>query len=287
MSQAKNDNTHIGIVIIMYNPKNEDIQHIQSLSEHYNGCIVDNSDTPFTKLSSIGNMHYICNHANLGIAEAQNIGVRYLIENYDIHYFVFIDQDSRIESDYPQRIVNAFKEISIHKKLAMLGPKLIHKDNRQEYHSVIHKDKVSDDGMFIPRRDVISSGSCISRQAFNEIGLYDSRLFIDDVDYEWGWRAQAHGYVCGISPKVSIFHKVGQKELRIGKYIIIISASFRYYYQYRNYFWLLRKKYVPLQWKINMGIKYSLRFIYFPVIVEKGFERWKYMCRGIKDGIKG
>ena len=277
----------VAIIIILYNPKDGDFAHAKKLAEKYDGCIVDNSDVPFTSDSHVGKMHYICNHCNLGIAEAQNIGIRKLMPKSDVKFFIFLDQDSRIPAEFPLQMADAFQRIANRRKLAILGPRVIHKESQEAYESAFHKDIKTDDGLFIPRRDVISSGSCISREALEDIGLYDERLFIDAVDYEWCWRAEAQGYECGITPHVSIQHKVGRKEFHIGKYIVIISAPVRYYYQYRNYFWLLRRKYVPLQWKITIGIKYTLRFFYFPLFVDGGRACWKYMCRGIKDGIKG
>ena len=44
---------------------------------------------------------------------------------------------------------------------------------------------------------------------------------------------------------------------------------------------------LPVQWKISYGVKFFARFFYFPFVVENGRECWKYMWRGIKEGIKG
>lgn len=94
------------------------------------------------------------------------------------------------------------------------------------------------------------------------------------------------GFICGVTPVVSITHKVGQKELRIGRQVVIISRPFRYFYQYRNYLWLLRRKYVPLQWKVALGVKLSLRILYFPFCVRNGKEIEKNMFKGIWSGLR-
>ncbi|MBO7116779.1 MAG: glycosyltransferase family 2 protein [Prevotella sp.] len=274
------------IIIVLYHPTEEDITHIKELAETVEGVVVDNSDKPSVSGHQIGKMTYFSNGANLGIAEAQNIGLHHILENSDATHVVFLDQDSRVPVDFPQQMADAFQRIASKRRLAILGPRIIHKESQEVYKSVIHHDTVTDDGWFIRRRDVISSGSCISREALDHVGFMDSSLFIDAVDYDWCWRAEAMGYECGITPHVTIRHQVGKKEFHIGKYLVIISAPFRYYYQYRNYFWLLRRKYVPLQWKIATGVKYTARFIYFPLLVKGGRDCWKHMCRGIKDGIK-
>ena len=274
----------IAVIIVLYNPSEDDICNARNIARNYRGVIVDNSEKPFTADKKIERMHYICNRANKGIAEAQNTGIRIMMQE-GVDYFVFLDQDSRTEEDYPSRIVEAFiKACTEHRNLAMLGPTVKRKDNGKEYKSAIHKDKYVSEN-FIPRRDVISSGCCISADAVRTVGINDERLFIDYVDYEWCWRAESKGLVCGITPNISIAHKVGQREIKIGRQIVIISKPFRYFYQYRNYLWLLRRKYVPLQWKIAIGIKFSMRLIYFPLFVKGGFECWKNMIKGIIKGI--
>lgn len=272
----------IAIVIVLYNPSKLDIENVKRLAAYNRGIVVDNSLTPSIDGTSIGNLQYICNKKNLGIAEAQNIALRQILQE-DYEYIVFIDQDSRISTDYAKRIQYEFTR-NVNKNLAIIGPTVIHKENKDEYKSIIHNYDYDCLG-FSQRRHIISSGSCISTQALREIGLFDGSLFIDYVDFEWCWRAYAKGYKCGITNKIEIEHKVGQRELSLGKYKIILSSPERYFYQCRNYFWLIRKKYVPLQWKIATGIKLILRFIYFPILVKGGWTCWKYMAKGIKKGI--
>ena len=138
---------------------------------------------------------------------------------------------------------------------------------------------------FIPRRDVISSGSCVDIDTLKKVGLNDSALFIDFVDFEWCWRAQKLGFICGITANICIEHKVGSNEISIGNHHVIISSPIREYYSYRNYQWLVRRNYVPLQWKIAQGVKQFLRFLYFPFVVKNGRKHCKYMILGFKDGI--
>ena len=61
----------IAVITILYNPRPTDLDHICQLAEHYRGVVVDNSATPSFATGQIGQMDYIFNHGNLGIAEAQ------------------------------------------------------------------------------------------------------------------------------------------------------------------------------------------------------------------------
>lgn len=281
-----NNTTHIYLVIVLYHPQEEDLRYFEHLGCTYQGCIVDNSEEAATGFSP-GKLQYICNHRNLGIAEAQNIALEQFFHHSDCTHVVFFDQDTRINTDYPKLIVKAFQDVQQSvPRLALLGPTVRRLHSGEEYRSVIHRDHVIQHN-FIQRRDVISSGCCISKDNLQKIGFNDSRLFIDYVDYEWCWRAEDSGYVCGITPHVSISHKVGHRELRFPfGYRVILSAPVRYFYQYRNFIWLSRRKYVPWQWKMATGLKQAARLLYFPLFVKGGRERFRYMVKGILAGIK-
>jgi rhamnosyltransferase len=280
---AGNENT--AVVIVLYNPTAEDLAFVGSMAASHDGVVVDNSPAPLTDSGAIGRMRYLHEPANVGIAKAQNDALDILKRQPQTSYYVFLDQDSRVGADYPQQIADEFARMrNTTGNLALLGPTVRHKDDGEEYRSAFHKYQQLGDGLEI-RREIISSGSCMSREALETVGANDASLFIDYVDFEWCWRAKAKGLVCGITPRVSILHQVGNRELALGKYKVILSAPNRYFYQYRNYLWLVRRKYVPLQWKLVMGCKYALRLIYFPLCVNGGKRCWKHMLKGMQAGL--
>lgn len=259
--------TQIAVIIVLYHPSAEDVAFAAHMGELYHTVVVENTLD------------------NKGIAEAQNQGLRALQDRKDTTHVVFLDQDSRVADDYPLAIAREFDRIAQTRRLAMLGPSVQNLQTGKEYKSVIHQDQTTADG-FIPRREVISSGGCTTREVLEQVGLNDSKLFIDYVDFEWCWRASAKGYVCGVTTNLAISHQVGQKSISIAGYLIIISAPGRYFYQFRNYLWLARRKYVPLQWKIATGIKHAARMFYFPLFVHSGGQCWKNMVKGIFAGLK-
>lgn len=275
------------LVIVLFHPTDDDIRHLEHVSQLYPGVIVDNSENRCFESDQVNLMDYIFLGGNTGIAHAQNVGIERLLKESESDYIVLMDQDSRWEDDYAQRITEEYEAL-LQKgiKLSALGPTVYRRKTGEEYQSIIHKKQYLNDD-FILRPHIIASGCCIRKALFKEVGVFEDALFIDFVDDEWCWRARTHGYVCGITPHLSLQHAIGQKELHIGKYVIIVSAPFRHYYLYRNYLTLVRRHYVPLQWKISYGIKFFARFFYYPLILDNGMAYWKYMWRGIKDGIKG
>lgn len=265
--QPMTESRQIAVVIVTYHPSAEDTAFVAHMGELYHTVVVDNTND------------------NKGIAEAQNQGLRALLDQEGTTHVVFLDQDSRVADDYPLAIAREFDRIAQNRRLAMLGPTVKNAGTAQEYKSVIHHDHITSEG-FVTRREVISSGGCTTIDCLKAVGLNDSRLFIDYVDFEWCWRANAKGYVCGITPNLTISHQVGHKSVNLLGYLIIISAPIRYFYQFRNYLWLLRRNYVPLQWKIATGIKSVARLIYFPLFIKQGGLCWKYMVKGIVAGLK-
>ena len=275
-------NEKVAVIIVLYNPDTNDIDNVRRIAQYNVGFVVDNSLIPFMDGETIGNMSYICNKANIGIAKAQNVALREILKG-DYEYVVFLDQDTRVAVDYPLQIAMEFSRID-NGRLAVLGPQVVNAVTGGQYASAIHKYEISENG-FSLRKHIISSGSCMSINALKDVGLMWGELFIDYVDFEWCWRAASKGYQCGVTSHLQISHHVGQRELSIGKYKVIISAQQRYFYQYRNFIWLIQKKYVPLQWKCATCVKFLLRLVYFPILVNGGLKYWNNMIKGLKAGI--
>ena len=272
----------ISVIIILFHPSADDIENVKDISSRYNGVVCDNSETASLPGDMINKMKYVPNYKNLGIAAAQNKAIK-MSEN--AKYIVFLDQDSRLTPDYPTRIVTEYiKTKEQFPKLCILGPVLKNGRSDGEYKSDIHKDKYLSDTI-IYSDIIIASGACVSTDILRKVGLNEERLFIDLVDSEWCWRADAMGYFCAKTTNVTIVHTMGRKLIKIWIYNDLMSAPFRYYYQTRNYLWMLPRKYVPRQWKINNGIKYIIRFFYLP-FTKNGFKSWKYFCKGVFDGIR-
>ena len=275
-------NEKVAVIIVLYNPDTNDIDNVRRIAQYNVGFVVDNSLIPFMDGETIGKMSYICNKANIGIAEAQNVALREILKG-DYEYVVFLDQDTRVAVDYPLQIAMEFSRID-NGRLAVLGPQVVNAVTGGQYASAIHKYEISENG-FSLRKHIISSGSCMSINALKDVGLMWGELFIDYVDFEWCWRAASKGYQCGVTSHLQISHHVGQRELSIGKYKVIISAQQRYFYQYRNFIWLIQKKYVPLQWKCATCVKFLLRLVYFPILVNGGLKYWNNMIKGLEAGI--
>lgn len=167
------------------------------------------------------NVEIIQNLANLGIAAAQNIGIRKAKELL-CDYVVFFDQDSDISGKFVEGLLSEYKRLQmIYSHLATLGPRVINKSTGEFYkeadEDVLHDAKIVS--------TLISSGSIIPMRVLDDVGYMEERLFIDYVDFEWAWRAQRKGYICCLTNRLHLHHQVGSTSHTLCGSPIIISAA--------------------------------------------------------------
>ena len=95
----------IGALVILYNPTEENITNIVNCLEKQVDkiCMVDNSDKDNSHLLSIDEkIIYFPLCQNVGIAGAQNKGIKYFIEHH-FDYIISCDQDTTINQDVVKR----------------------------------------------------------------------------------------------------------------------------------------------------------------------------------------
>ena len=271
--------TLIGIIVVLYYSKE---QNYHAFVGHSNVNVILVDNTPKRDLCITGeNVHYVPLKENRGIAIAQNIGIKKARE-LNCASVVFFDQDSVIAPDYVEEMRVEFERLKeFYPMLAVLGPTVINRECRWQYKTI--DGVVSEGCKIVPA--LISSGSFCEMDILDKVGMMEERLFIDYVDFEWCWRARREGYVCAITQNVTLVHKVGQGDRTFMGYPIIISNPVRYYYQYRNFLWLLRRRYVPLKWRRNTAIRKLVEIFLLPFYSENRRVVMKNIFRGIKDGI--
>lgn len=275
------------VIIILYNPDEKFVLNNIKLI-HNNDIIneivlVDNSDERNTILSNSGinKVKYIFNNGNLGIAAAQNLGIQSLVE---VEYVVLFDQDSELYNYNFESMLEAFNSCQI--KLACLGPRVIDSFSNKKVKPFVQKEKETLGDITLCSQ-IIASGKMIKLAVLEEVGLFESELFIDGVDHEWCWRSINKGYSIGINENVSMIHTLGDDRFKFFGLTFKVASPIRTYYQFRNILLLSRRDYVPLYWKIRNIISMFVRFIVFGLIHKNSAPYRGYMIRGIIDGIKG
>ena len=282
----------IGALVVLYNPDYDNfISALKALEPQVDGvCIVDNSIISHSSWFD-GNpkVLYVSMGKNVGIAAAQNVGISKLHEA-GYRYVLFSDQDSIAFPDLVDRLYTAHRQLSLAGiAVATVGCQAIDTATGYRYDSRNVKtirEFTLGERRYVHVDYVQSSMSLTSMETLRLVGGMDEALFIDGVDSEWCWRAfSKQGLKTLLVPDAAIYHTLGHGGHMVFHKFVTIPASFRMFYQYRNYFWLLRRNYVPLRWKIRNCIKYIVKVPYYSLLCKPRVENLKCIFHGAYSGI--
>lgn len=279
----------VGCILVLYNPNwslaTKVIKSIYSQVDIL--YVIDNSpQESINKLPDLVNLKYHYLGGNKGIAYAQNIGIN-LLKADNLDFCFFLDQDSIVEDGMVNNLLKHYEELN-GKGICVgaIGPRPINRQQGKEYRGSVKKGIAFDENT-TEVTELISSASLIPAKHFEVVGGMDESLFIDGVDHEWCWRCS---YLINarffISEKNHLSHQLGEGDREFLWRKVAIPTPFRTYFQFRNYFILSKRRYVPLYWKLSNGIKYCIKMFYFPLFIPPRREYIKQILRGIYDGLK-
>lgn len=278
-------------IIILFNPDWNRVETVikELTLSKLDILLVDNSTNETSHaLADTETIVYHHMGGNVGIAAAQSLGMQYAIDRgYD---FVFhFDQDSSVTHQLLEGLISEWETIQKYDPLVVaIGPSAFNRDSRRYINTENYQETVSLEGFDYYKTDMLmSSGSMVSVEGIKQVGLMRDELFIDNVDYEWSWRAvYKFGRTCYISSKCVLEHQLGEGDKKIMGHNAHITPAFRIYYLFRNYVYLLKFDYVPKRWKIKEFKKLVLKMGYYPIFMAPRWTYFKRMCKGISDGIK-
>lgn len=285
----------LGAVIVLYNPdKSETLKVVEAIQRQVKMlCLVDNSIDNHEKwYEEIPHITYIHIGKNIGIAAAQNVGIKNLSKN-GCDMVILCDQDSMPTKDTIPKLVSALTALQAKDcKIGAVGTKAINQATGKPYpqkSKVIRSIKGADINSNLDVTECYSLRSSISLiplKNFENVGFFDESLFIDGVDHEWCWRAWHRASLRSFMVNQALlYHKLGEGDKKFLKKDISIASPFRIYYQFRNYIWLCRRNYTPLYWKRKHFFKYAIKMVYFPIFVSPRKEYTKRILQGIRDGL--
>ena len=101
-------------IIVLYNPEREKvIDNLRSISHQVDClCLIDNSATSndYIQLELPATI-YLPQYKNLGIAAAQNVGLKYALK-HQFDYVLFSDPDSKVPEDAVKSLYNTYQKIN-------------------------------------------------------------------------------------------------------------------------------------------------------------------------------
>ena len=274
-----------GIVVILYNP---DFGHLANVISAFSApewdlVLVDNSANADERLN-ISSCTYIHCETNVGIAKAQNIGLKSLFDK-GVEYTFLLDQDSQFTPSIATELLRQFATLEKETPIAAIGPSIYCQFSDCVDQGVLQKGKKICDSLKEVKQ-IIASGMLISRRAFEKVGGKEEALFIDGVDHEWCWRARAKGMAIYQSLSACMPHRQGDDRVKVCGVMFKQGAPIRLYYQFRNVLILARRSYVPLYWKLRHVCAIPVRYTVNRFCFGQGKARGQYMRRGLKDGLK-
>lgn len=214
----KND---IVVLVILYNdfPKN----YIRDLhSERF--IIVDNTPSRNLELN-MPNVFYIPLLKNYGIAKALNVGFEKAKE-LNVQWVLTMDQDSFI----PTNMLDQYRKyLRINNsRLGMVAPLInMYEGEQKEAVDIVCEINTA-----------LSSGSLINVKAYDAVGGFLEKLFIDEVDFEFCWHIRSLGYHIYQLNNVVMQHQLGDtKEYKLfGRHLFYVmnEKPIRHYYMQRN-----------------------------------------------------
>ena len=218
----------VGSCTVLYNPNESVLTNLNSYSNCVDiSVVVDNSDTKneiSQSLKNNPNFIYIDMDGNKGIAAALNKGIEYL-NSKNIDFALTMDQDSLFPTKYYPNIL-----------------KLVNK-YKTDYSVIGLNFNQENSGLdeIIEAPYWITSGNFVNISDFMSVGGFMNELFIDYVDFELGYKFKKNGFKICYLKDFSLKHTIGNPiEIHLfGKtYYAMNHSPIRYYYRYRNAYYL-------------------------------------------------
>jgi rhamnosyltransferase len=286
MNASKRPNTIITAIVVTYNTSIEDLRiNLRDLHFPIQVAICDNSTDEvksrrIREFATTVHWIYLPMGANRGIAYAQNRGIDFA-ETNNSEFILLLDDDSRIEFNAVMKLLHGYRTLeSTGNKIGAICA--------QPFNALTNpvQTSLATAREFLRCRDMMSSGALIPMQVVRKVGNMDESLFIDYVDFDWGWRASAMGYDLYL---VGVFfaHALGEGEVRKLGIKLKVKNPVRHYYQTRNALVLLSRGYVPFSWKLMVMAATASKIVLFSCLVPPRFNRLRNAAYGLLDAFRG
>lgn len=227
---------------------------------------------------------------NMGLAAAQNVGIRRALE-LGCGFVLMLDQDSLPAPQMVAALLDAHDNlVQRGAAVAAIGPRLV--DARtQVSQPVVQARRLGmrfahfDRGTEVLRTEfLVASGCLIPRRALEQVGLMDETLFIDQVDVEWELRARAQGLELFAVGTAVLKHKLGEGDRRIWFlrfHQVPVHPPLRNYYLFRNSIEIFFRRKAPLEWRVDrFKALVIMGFGYVTQIAPRGL-RLRMIARGL------
>jgi rhamnosyltransferase len=287
-------------VIVSYCPELPRLQALRkSVAPQVGSVVVVDNGSPAATLAVLrgwaaeGAISLIEFGENRGIAAAHNAGIRAaMAQSFD--YVLLLDHDSCLLPHCVAQLRQADCRLAdAGVKVAAVGPQYVDATSAQPapfwrfYHWTYRRIYARSAEDVIETSVLISSGSLVACATLQAVGLMDESLFIDGVDWEWCFRAAAHGYRLFAVAAAGMQHNLGDGGLRVLGRTLPLHGPLRHYYTYRNTVLMCGMAHVPRSWKWHFSLRLVARFCIYLALAPQRGARCRMIWRGLRDGLQG
>ena len=279
-------------VFVTYCPENDLFtKSLKSMVSQVDSVyVVDNSDRciDFSTVAVHESVEIIRLGCNLGIAEAQNVGIRMAIDS-NAGYIILSDQDTVFPDNY---VSSMLPHLMNDPDAAAIAPSFDDQNKESTdgfigVHPLFFKRIFPKNGLH-EILQAIASGFIIKADVLKQVGLKNRDLFIDWVDLEWCWRARNAGYKILGNADVTIVHHLGDRSVNIGFRDVNTRSPVRHYYITRNAFYLaLYCKVLDIPHRLVLFVKSFRYLIGYPLLAKPRLKNLRYVICGMVDGFRG
>jgi hypothetical protein len=229
MQDAQSPSTapHVTFVVVNWNQRQLSLDCLASLYQQkysdFDIVLVDNGSedgSVAAMRTAFPRVAVLENGANLGIAAANNVGIRHALA-LNADYIFLLNNDTTVDPLMLERLV-AFAESN--SNIAATGPTMLYYDhpgtvwcagNRIEWITGktyrLHADEKLPsviDSAPVDVDFITSCAVCIKAEVFREVGLMDEGYFIYYDETDWFARARSRGWRVVYVPQALMWHKV-------------------------------------------------------------------------------
>lgn len=294
--------TLLAAVTVTYNPDLDILERqLQQLPPTCVKVWVDNGSAPelVQRLRAIASSRddllLVQNANNVGLAAALNQGCEVSRQwRADVTHLLMLDQDTEPGKGGVEALFAAYQTLERERpRLGCVGPRLqdVQTGLEHGFHQMsgcrwVRRYEVPD--FAVPVANLNGSGTLLSYELFRSLGGLDADFFIDHVDTAWSFRVLDAGYELFGVPGVHFQHRMGERSLRfwlLGWRIWPYRSPRRHRFLFRNTVRLLRRRGVPLCWKLWAPVKLAVTMLVHLAMDEARADQMKQMWGGLRDGL--
>lgn len=266
------ENVKIAGCVILYHPQDETVRNIETYINQLDYLYVVNNGGGEKVIAKIQAQHpnvgVLDYPENQGIAHPLNVVLYKAATQYE--YLLTMDQDSSFSSEaVAEYFARIRKNNGKTEKIASYAVNYAH----------LKREKVEQQIITY----YITSGSVLNIKNAIHLGGFDEKLFIDQVDSEFAYRAKISRYKIKTYFDLPLNHQLGNPaHYAVGPYHfdVLNHSPLRKYYIVRNQIYVM-KKYPFLK---NAYRKYILKEIIKILLFEKEkYKKIQYIIQAVKD----